>query len=46
MKKIKFTVYADKEEVFEFKDDVTEKEIEDVLEKWIDNNVECGWEEE
>ena len=46
MKKIKFTMYADKEEIKEFIDNVTEKEIEEELEKWIDSNIECNWEEE
>jgi len=45
MKKIKFVMYADKETVMEFNDNITEKEIEDALEKWIDNNIECNWEE-
>lgn len=45
MKKVKFTMYADKEEVKEFNDNITDKEIEEALEKWIDNNIECGWEE-
>jgi hypothetical protein len=45
MKKVKFIVYADKEEVMEFDDNASEKEIGEAFDKWIDNNIECNYEE-
>ena len=32
------------EEEFEFPDDITEEEIEQRLNQWVDNNIHCDWE--
>lgn len=46
MKRIKFVVYADKEEIMEFDDNASEKEIADAFDKWVDNNIECYFEDD
>lgn len=46
MKRVKFVIYADKEEIKEFDDNVSEKEIQEEFDRWVDNNTECYWEED
>ena len=50
MKKIKFyigigLVTCDREEIFEFPDDVTYGEIDEALKEWVWNYLDVGYEE-
>ena len=42
--KVRFWIDADESDVYEYRQDLTEDELENEVAAWVDNNAHYGWE--